>query len=127
MERLLPSLRSDILAYLDRLSGDDLLADVDFRPLRASSIATYDRLLRQFLSALVQRGHDPQTLQSLADVVPLETVKLGLRFFIDRAAGAKSKQAYHIARLLTAIARHWAKVETHHLDRGRRDCRSGSA
>ena len=110
------TLRNEIAAYLERLSGKDLLAELDFRPLRPASIQSYDRLLRAFLSALVHRGRDPQSLQSLSAVVAVETVKDGLRFFIDRAGGDKTKQAYNIARMLTALARHWVKVDKDHLE-----------
>jgi integrase len=119
----LPSLRHEVAAYLARLSGEDLLTEVDFRPLRAASIQSYDRLLRAFLSALVRRGRDAQSLQSLADIVAVETVKDGLRFFIERAGGTSTKQAYNIARMLTALARHWVKVDNAHLDQLRAICR----
>jgi hypothetical protein len=45
-------------------------------------------------------------LQSPADVV-VDTVKNGLRFFLDCAGGRATKQGYNIARMLTAMARHW--------------------
>jgi integrase len=117
------SLRNEFQAYLDRLAGKDPLEELDFRPLRPSSICTYERLMRAFVSALVLRGCDPQTLNSLADVVDIATVKIGLRFFIDRAGGNKSKQAFNIARLLTAIARYWVKVERDHLGQLQAICR----
>ena len=119
----LPSLRDEIAAYLARLSGEDLLSEGDFRPLRAASIQSYDRLFRAFFSALVQRGHDVSSLRSLTDIVAVETVKNGLRFFLDRADGKKTKQAYHIARLLLAVARYWVKVNDDHLKRLREICR----
>lgn len=122
-DTFLPSLRHEFTAYLARLSGEDLLADVDFRPLRAASIQSYDRLFRAFLSALVHRGRDPQSLQSLSTVVAVETVKDGLHFFLDRAGGEKTKQAYNIARMLTALARHWVKVDKDHLEKLRAICR----
>ena len=119
----LPGLRHEVENYLARLSGEDLLADVDFRPLRPASIRSYDRLFRAFLSALVHRGHGIESLQSLADVVAVETVKDGLRFFIERAGGKGTKQTYNIARMLTAVARHWVKVDTGQLDQLRAICR----
>ena len=117
------SLRHDIAAYFERLSGKDILADLDFRPLRPASIQSYDRLLRAFLSALVRRGHDPQEWTSLRDIVEVERVKSGLRFFLDRATGRRNKQSYNIARMITAIARHWVKVGREHLDQLRAICR----
>jgi hypothetical protein len=118
-----PSLGREAAAYLDRLAGKDLLAELDFRPLRTASIQSYDRLRRAFLSALVHRGHDAQSLRSLADIVVVETVKDGLRFFIERAGGTRTKQAYNIARMLSALARHWVRVDNDHLNQLRAICR----
>jgi integrase len=118
-----PSLRAEAAAYLARLSGEDLLADGDFRPLRAASIQSYERLLRAFFSALVHRGRDITCLLSLADIVAVEIVKDGLRFFLERADGKKTPQVYQIARLLLAVARHWVKVDNTHLDQLRAICR----
>jgi integrase len=109
-------------AYFERLAGKDLLAELDFRPLRPTSIDTYGRLLRAYLSALVHRGRDPQSLRSLSVIVEVGTVKDGLRFFLDRAGGNKTKQAYNIARMLTALARHWVKVDANHLEKLRKIC-----
>jgi integrase len=118
-----PSLRAEVAVYLARLSGEDLLAGGDFRPLRPASIQSYDRLFRAYLSALVHRGRDIASLRSLADIVAVETIKDGLRFFIERADGKATKQAYYIARLLLAVARHHVKVETAHLEELRGICR----
>jgi hypothetical protein len=125
-----PSLVKEAAAYLERLGGRDLLVELDFRPLRIASIQSYDRLLRAFLSALVHRGHDTQGFRSLADVIAVDRVKDGLPFFIERAAfsieragGTKTKQAYNIARMLTALARHWVRVEADHLNQLRALCR----
>jgi integrase len=109
------SLKLNFDAYMRHLAGKDILEDVDFRPLRPASIKTRTRQLRQYLSALVHRGRDPQTLQSLADVVAVETVKDGLRFLLDRFDGKASKQMLDIACVVKAMARHWVKVEDQHL------------
>jgi hypothetical protein len=109
------TIHDEVNAYFDRLAGKDLLAEMDFRPLRPASIASYDRLLRAYLSALVHRGRNHESLRSLADVVAVDVVKDGLRFFIDRANGKASKQVYQIARMLTALARHWVKADENDL------------
>ena len=111
------------MKYFARLSGADLLDGNDLRPLRPASIKTYDRLLRAFLSALVQRGHDPAGLRCLSDIVAVGVVKDGLRFFIDRAGGAETRQVYQIARMLTALARHEVGVDASHLEQLRAICR----
>jgi integrase len=117
------SLRTELEAYFDRLSGKDLLAELDFQPLRPASIRTYRTLFRAYVSALVHRGRAPAGLQSLADVVVVDTVKEGLRFFLDRAGGRPTKQSYNVARMLTAMARHWVKADAAHLEQLRGICR----
>jgi hypothetical protein len=117
------SLREEVAAYLARLSGEDLLADGNFRPLRAASIESYSRLFRAFLSALELRGHEISNFGCLADIVAIDIVKDGLRFFLERASDTKTNQVYNIARLLLAVARHWVKVDNAHLDTLRGICR----
>ena len=117
------SICTEVQAYFDRLSGKDLLAELDFRPLRPASITTYRTLFRAYLSALAHRGRDPASLRSLANVVVVEVVKDGLRFFIERAGGRPTKQTYNIARMLTAMARHWVKVKGEQLEGLRAICR----
>jgi hypothetical protein len=63
------SLKRDADGYLKHLSGEDLLAEVDFRPLRPSSLRKKEYELRSFASALALRGRDPAGLKSLADLV----------------------------------------------------------
>jgi integrase len=109
------ALQADFDAYMRHLAGKDILEDVDFQPLRPASIKTRTRQLRQFLSALVHRGRDPQSLQSLSDVVAVDTVKDGLRFFQDRFDGKPSKQMLDIACVVKSVSRHWVKVDDGHL------------
>jgi integrase len=117
------SLQVEVQAYLDYLAGKDILAERDFRPLRPASLFNRDFQLRQFASALVQRGRDPQSLRSLADLVATSTVKDGLRFFLERVQNKRTQQIHHIACFLTATARHWVKVDAAHLESLRRICR----
>ena len=117
------SLKADLDAYMDRLAGKDILADLGFRPLKPGSIKTRTRQLHEYISALVHRGRDPQTLRSLADLVPVETVKEGLRFYLDRPQGKAPKQAYDIAYVVRAVARHWVGVDAAHLDKLKAICK----
>jgi len=117
------SLKAEVDIYLERLAGKDLLGELDFRPLRLSSIATRERQLRQFASALVHRGRDPQTVRGLADLVAIDTLKDGLRFFLDRAGNKKTKYIHDLACALKAMARHQVRVDATHLDRLRSICR----
>lgn len=118
-----PTLKVEVDSYLERLAGKDLLEEFDFRPLRPSSIATRERQFRQFASALVHRGRDPQTVRALADLVTIDAFKDGLRFFLDRADNKKTKTVHDLACALKAMARHQVKVDAAHLDRLRSICR----
>ena len=117
------SLRADVDAYLDHLAGKDLLAELDFRPLRQTSIDCKSRELRAFLSALVVGGRDPASLRTLADAVAVDAAKLGLRVFLDCAADKSTAQAGRMAAMLRTVARHWVKVEPAHLATLRAICK----
>jgi len=117
------SLQAEVAAYLDRLAGKDLLAELDFRPLRPSSVKTRQLQLRQFASALVLRGRDPAGLASLSDLVRVDAFKEGLRFFLARSAEERPKHAHDIACVIKAVARHWVKVNETHLAELRALCR----
>ena len=117
------SLRLDKDAYLKRLSGADLLAELDFRPLRPSSLKKKDYELRQFASALVHRGRDPASIETLADMVSLDAYKDGLRFFLERHGNKSTSQIHDLACTLKAVARHWVRVSPDHLEQIRLICR----
>ena len=61
-----PSLKADIDAYIDRLAGRDILAELDFRPLRPASMRTRRHEIQAYISALVHRGCDPRTFAPCA-------------------------------------------------------------
>jgi hypothetical protein len=108
-------LKADFDAYMRHLAGGDVLDEADFRPLQKTSIETRTQQLRRYLSALVHRGRDPQSLEFLADAVHIDTVKDGLRFLLDRSDGKPSKQMLDIACVVTAVARHWVKIDDRRL------------
>jgi len=110
------SLKAEVDAHVYRLAGTDLLDEIDFRPLKPSSLRSRDYQLRQFVSALVRRGRDPVSLRSLADLVAVDTVKEGLRFFLERSGNTPTKMIHGIACTLKTIARHVVKVDRDHLD-----------
>jgi len=117
------SLKLEVESYIERLSGSDLLADLDFRPLRPSSLRSRAYQLRRFASALVHRGYEPTNIESLADMVTLDAFKSGLRFFLDRHGGKPTKQIHDLACALQAVAKHWVKVAPGHLEQLRSICR----
>jgi integrase len=118
-----PSLQAELQHYLDHLAGEDILAERDFKPLRPTSVKNREFQLRQYVSSLIHRGHQPEDLRSFADLVATPTMKDGLRFFLDRAQGKSTQQTHQIACTLKAIARHWVKVNAVHLNELRTLCR----
>jgi hypothetical protein len=90
-EGFAPSLKADVDAYLAQLAGTDILDGHDFRPLRPISVRCRARELHEFASAVAHRGRPPLSLTSLKDLVDIETVREGLRFFLDRGKGKNFK------------------------------------
>jgi integrase len=110
-----PSLKADVDAYLAHLAGTDILDGHDFRPLRPISVRCRARELHEFASAVAHRGRNPWSLTSLKDLVEIETVREGLRFFLDRGKG-KKLQARRMAGLVMTVAKHWVRSDTVHLE-----------
>jgi integrase len=111
------SFSDDCEVWLDRLAGRDLLDEMPFRPVRASTIKIRRWQLREFASAVVLRGRDPNTIISLRDLVEIETFKEGLRFFLARTDGKPSNTIFNIAAALKAAAQHHVRVDAEHLSR----------
>ena len=110
------SLEADVDAYFTQAMGSDLLANHHRRPIRETSAKSEKYLLRNFASAVTLMGSEPETLQSLTDLVQVETVKAGLRFHLNRNNGVSSPHIHQTAKVLTCIATHWVKVASDHLD-----------
>ena len=114
-EKFPDTLKADLDNYLACLSGNDILSDLSCRPLRASSIRTIGHQIRGYIAGLVLSGEDPQALRTLRDIVAIDRVKKGLRFVHGRSRQGTTKTAHDLARVLVAVARHWAKVNEEHL------------
>jgi hypothetical protein len=106
-----PSLKTDVDAYLQRLSGADLSEDGPPRPARAATLKTREKQLRVAASALVHKGVEAESIRSIADIVTLERFKLILRFLLDRHDGKTSPQVAQIAAFLKGVAARWIKVD----------------
>jgi integrase len=117
------SLKADVDAWIDRLAGKDILAELDFNPLKPNSLKSRARLIHEFLSALVHRGRDPNSMRSLADVVAVDIVSDGLRFFLERAGGKKTLQAHDIACVIRTVAKYWVKVPAADLEQLKKLCK----
>jgi integrase len=105
------SLKTDVEAFLLRLSGADLSEDGPSRPARPSTIKTREKQLRVAASALVHQGVEPESIGAISELVTLEHFKLVLRFLLDRHGGQTSPQVAQIAAFLKGVARHWTKAD----------------
>jgi integrase len=111
-----PSLAHEIDAYITHLSGNDLLSERSFPPVKASTAKHRKFQLLQIASALVAQGRHPNELQGLADLIKIDAVKLCLRYFLNRAGNQTTSQISSLITLINAVARHWVKVKTDHLE-----------
>src|SRR3569832_276221 len=111
-----PTLKIDVDAWLARLAGTDILDGNDFKPLKPITLRCRERELHEFVSALVHQGSDPARLTTLAELVPVDTVKKALRFFLDRA-DKTPLQACRMAGMSIGVAKHWVNVPADHLKR----------
>ena len=108
-------MQQDVSRYLDRLAGRDLLDELAFRPVRPATLRLREYQLRQFASALVQRGRDPASLTCLHDIVEPSAFKEGLRYLLERRGGKSTRTVVDIATALKAVARHHVQVDAQHL------------
>jgi integrase len=110
------SLLEEVLAWLRRLSGDDLLEELPFRPLRRTTIILREYQFREAASALVRQGWDPRSIRGLADLTTLEAFKPILRYLIDRRGGIPRGHVGQVAMLLKSTARHKFDAPKEQLD-----------
>ena len=101
------SFTADLEAWLARLAGQDLLAELPFRPVRPSTLERRRFQILQLASALVHRGRDPATLTRLVDLAEPASLREALRFFLARAGGTTTRQVHQLATVALLIAKHW--------------------
>lgn len=117
-EDLPEGLRRDAAAWLEHLAKDDPFSlDAPPRPAKPATIKQRRFQLRQLVSALALSGYDLCRLQSLRDLVEVETAKRALRFFWERQGGAKPNgQTGPLAATLFLIGKHRCRVDPEHLE-----------
>jgi hypothetical protein len=101
-----PSLKADIDAMLEAAVSPDLLSPTSRRPIKPVSARSRLTLLQRFASALVLRGRDPFSLRGIADLVDPDSVREGLRFFLERNGGRSSADIHQTAKLTYTLAKH---------------------
>jgi integrase len=110
-DQLPEALLEDARAFKDRTLNPCYLTDVEsHQPVQPATADQRHRMLRRLASAEILSGVDPCHLQSLADVVEPDRLKLGLQFFIGRNDGESNKQVFDMALLALTVARHWSRL-----------------
>jgi integrase len=109
------SFRLDLDAWLDRLSGDDLLSDGPLRPVRPITRRSHASQIHRCASAVVLSGREAQTLTGLADLTTIDAFAKGLTYLLQQRANQPAG-VINIAGTLKAIARHHVAVGQSHLD-----------
>lgn len=98
---------TDVDNYLDmRRRPDLLLQDKVFRPIAASSAATYRYMLLRFASHVVRAGVPAEQIASLQTLLCPEHVELGLRQMLQRNGGDTCQSISDTSKLLATIAGH---------------------
>ena len=112
LDQLSAGLRDEIESFLKWARQNDLLSDYGpRRPRRQSTIASYLYVLRAYVGSLTTVGHDLDSLNSLRDLVVVNTVKDGLRELVRRSGEQNTARAHRAAIVLKVIARDYLQIE----------------
>ena len=110
-EDLPQSFNDDLMAFLDRASAQDIFDDeAPIAPL--SPVTRRDRTgkIYQLATHALNRSIDASRLTSLADLVTPEIYDPIVRSLWDKANKKPNAHAQNLVRVLSLIARHWAKA-----------------
>ena len=100
----------DVEAYLSRESGDALFEAREGRDLGPVTRRDRRGKILQLVTLFTEAGGDAAGLERLADLARPETIRTILSHLWVAGGRTRSGHAYNRARLLLAIARHWARV-----------------
>lgn len=118
------SFQDDVDRWLHRLSGHDLLAnDAPDRPLSPATLKHWRHQIRALASACCHAGLAVERLIDLGMLVEPITLRLGLRWLLDRNGGQTSGAIHGIATAAKALAKHHVSVAEATLDEIRDICR----
>ncbi len=110
----LPSgLRANAEAYLEMRANPDLFSEepnTPTRPLAPLTIQQQRQHVRLAASVLVHHGKPIEELNSLTDLVALDSVKVVLRHYHDQAHGKPNAYAICLGRTLIDIARYHVEL-----------------
>lgn len=94
----------------DPLRVDPFGARAALRPVRNSTAAQRDRMIRRLVTAEILAGVPREELNSLADVVHPDRLQCGLKFLLDRNGGTPNKQTFDMVHLARTIAKCWVRL-----------------
>ena len=100
------TLHAQLQKFLASRAEFDVLKEGAAKPCSPRTIKDDEENLRAFISALDQRGRKASTLPDLPALLEPNTLRDGLRFFLDRKEGKTSAYTFSIANTLVALARH---------------------
>jgi integrase len=115
-----PSLREDVMAYLDRGEADpDRFLDFDpdapdLKPLRPVTRRAYEADFRRAASILVNVDIKPEEIGSLRDLVKPERARLVLLFLTKRLGRNHGGHIARMAALLLTAGRKWVYWKSRH-------------
>ena len=113
---LTDAFRADVGKYLVWCEAADVFAaDARPRPLAPRTLKLRRNQIHAAVTALVESGRDPASIQSVADLVSEDAFKCILRRRHEAVAGSPNSFNRDLAELLVQIAREWVKVDVHQL------------
>ena len=121
IEALPISFREDLAQYMVWLKRSDLLAADAAPPLANATIKHRHTQIRRFFGELVANGVGKDEIRDLRSMVCPDLVYRGLQAMIDRKGGS-SGMIHGMAYTLLVIAKHYARLPDHDLQKLRTAC-----
>ena len=109
--------RQHVERYLVWLANPDPFDDERPRSaLKPRTLALRRKHIELAASAWVHRGHDPEHMRSLADLVTVESAKEIMRFYMTRNRPTSPAFLGSLAQALFSLAKEWVRVDEAHLE-----------
>jgi integrase len=110
---LTEELRHDAEKFLTWCAAPDPFAhDARLRPLAPRTIGLFRCYIHSAVGALIETGVQPNTIQSLADLVSPENLKRILKRRHEIVRAGENYYNHNFAKSLVRIARDWVKVDS---------------
>jgi hypothetical protein len=106
---------ADVQAYIAHLTGSDLFDATGRAPASPATLRDVRIRLFEMAAALIHSGRAPDTIQSLADLVAPDAVKIALTFLWSRNGKRKTGHVHNFALVALKIAKWWVKAPAEHI------------